>query len=98
MRKMPTKLNAAEREALLGLTYNAGFPVLKKIMETRCQQATIDILEIDPQDPKRAEKIDKLQLVAFVMNRFMGEVFEDMNFNLAGGDEPEPEESELSAA
>jgi hypothetical protein len=97
----PTELSQSEKEALLSLTYYPGWAVLRKLMEKRVQNATVRMLDVKPDDPKRAELISNLQADAFAKDSFCQELFQDVNWNiqsLAEEDEAEPESPGLAKA
>jgi hypothetical protein len=94
MRKFtPTELTLPEKQALVSITYHEGWKVLKKLMERRVQNATVRMLDIAPDDPKRAELLNSLQADAFAKDSFCQELLEEMNWHLqtleAVEDEPE---------
>lgn len=98
----PTVLSIQDRQALAALTYHAGFKVLQKLMESRVQQATVQMLTVQPDDPDRLKKIADLQAQAFARNSFCAELLEDVNWQLqqdiAESDEPEEAPTALGEA
>jgi hypothetical protein len=80
---VPTILNRAEREILSSLVYHDGFKVLLKLMETRTKMATVEMLNIKPDDPERLVKLSAMQAVAFAMDKFCSELSADVNWNIA---------------
>jgi hypothetical protein len=83
MKNTPTPLDEREKQILVGLTYHEGFAVLKRMMERRVQAATVAVLDVKPDDPNRSEKLNNLQLTAFAMDTFCGQLMEDINWQLA---------------
>lgn len=78
----PTKLTPGDRQALTVLTYQPGFKVLQHLMEIRVQQATVQMLEVAPDDPQRSQKISDLQGLAYAMNSFCADLLQDINWQV----------------
>lgn len=61
-------LSFEDKMYLGGLEKHPGFPVLKKLMEDACLQATAKAISTDPEDPAYDTKLKARQLIARVTN------------------------------
>jgi len=97
MKLKPTELTAGDRQALTTMTYHPGFTVLRRLMEVRVQFATVQMLEVAPDDSDREKKISALQAQAYARNAFCEELMRDIQYQVQAElseDETEPEEDE----
>jgi hypothetical protein len=93
----PSDLTPIEKQALLALTYHDGWKVLVRLMERRVKNATVRMLDIKPDDPNRAQLMDKLQSDAFAKNDFCDELMQEVNWHVqtaSGDDEDEASPAE----
>lgn len=62
------ELSLEEKIYIGSLSKHPGFVVLKKLMDSACDQATKLVIKLDPEDPAYDTKLKARQLVARVTN------------------------------
>jgi sulfatase maturation enzyme AslB (radical SAM superfamily) len=80
--QQPTELTVNERNFIASLVEHAGYPVLQKIIDSVCQQATAEVVRVPPDAPNRRQLVNELQSNAYAMNQFAARVLKDIKFQV----------------
>jgi hypothetical protein len=63
-------MSLEDKQYLGGLSQHPGYPILQRLMEDACRQATEAVIRLDPTDNEYDRKLKSLQMTARIMNDF----------------------------
>jgi len=85
-------LTQTERLYLKGLSYHDGFPVLQKMMDEACRNATEEVMKVDPREANYKEILAATQANARAIHEFCEAIRKSFNAHVANAEAVEKKE------
>ena len=81
MKPLGSWMNPEEQAALSSLAYLPGFPILKRLMEEACEQATAEVIKVDPKEPNYDAVLKSMQQEARATHRFSANLLKSIELH-----------------